>query len=82
MKKILGLTCSILLLSAGVVQAQVVLERGVIAATGNVGMTFDATVGEVVIQTHTNGASTLTQRLSSKPHYGGQNWASVRVNCK
>lgn len=61
MKKILGLICSIML-SAGAVLAQgVMLERSVIASTGTVGATFDATVGEVIIQTHTNGAFTLTQ---------------------
>jgi hypothetical protein len=61
-KMISGFTCSILLLSAGAALAQgVVLERSVIASTGNVGATFDATAGETVIQTHTNGNSTLTQ---------------------
>lgn len=61
MKKILGLSV-LLLLFVGVLQAQdAVLERSVIAATGSVSATFDATAGEVVIQTHTNGASTLTQ---------------------
>lgn len=60
-KKVLGLT-AFLLLSMKVVQAQNwVLERSVIASTGSVNATFDATVGEVVIQTYTNGTSTLTQ---------------------
>lgn len=61
MKKIPGLIV-ILLLSINTVRAQdVILERSVIASAGSISPTFDATAGEVVIQTHTNGASTLTQ---------------------
>ncbi|MFA6058719.1 MAG: T9SS type A sorting domain-containing protein [Taibaiella sp.] len=61
MKKILSLT-SVLLLSVVAAQAQtVVLERSVIAATGSVSAAFDATTGEAVIQTQTNGTTTLTQ---------------------